>query len=66
MRRLPTQNGLLTGDAPTVVAEIGGFLGPFVIGYLVDLSGTFASGGVFLCSLGIAIFICMSLLQAKP
>jgi cyanate permease len=48
------------------VAEIGGFLGPFVIGYLVDLSGTFVSGGMFLCSLGIAIFICMSLLQAKP
>lgn len=47
------------------VAEIGGFFGPFVIGYLVDLSGNFTSGGVFLLSLGAAIFLFMGILQRK-
>ncbi|MBT8362759.1 MAG: MFS transporter [Desulfobacterales bacterium] len=45
------------------VAEVGGFLGPFVVGYLVDVFGTFASGGLFLCGLGVAIFGLMFLLQ---
>lgn len=47
------------------VAEMGGFLGPFVVGYLVDLSGSFTSGGIFLVSLGAAIFWAMMVLQKK-
>ncbi len=45
------------------VAEIGGFLGPFVVGFLVDLSGNFTTGGVFLVSLSAAILWAMVLLQ---
>jgi len=47
------------------VAEMGGFLGPFVVGYLVDLSGSFTSGGAFLISLSIAILCSMALLHRK-
>ena len=45
------------------VAEVGGFLGPFVVGYLVDIFGTFASGGLFLSCLGIVILWLMYLFQ---
>jgi len=45
------------------VAEIGGFFGPFMVGYLVDLTGTFFAGGIFLGSLGMVIFWCMSIFQ---
>lgn len=37
------------------VAEIGGFAGPFFMGVLVDLTGAFMAGAVFLASLCIAI-----------
>ena len=47
------------------VAEVGGFLGPFVVGYLVDISGTFSSGGLFLSGLGVAILWLMFLLQSR-
>jgi CP family cyanate transporter-like MFS transporter len=47
------------------VAEVGGFLGPFVVGYLVDIYGSFASGGLFLSGLGIAILWLMYLLQRE-
>jgi len=43
------------------VAEIGGFLGPFVVGYLVDISGNFVPGGIFLAALGVAILWFMSI-----
>jgi cyanate permease len=36
------------------VAEIGGFAGPFIMGVLVDLTGTFMAGALFLASLCIA------------
>jgi len=45
------------------VAEIGGFLGPFVVGYLVDMTGTFFAGAVFLAGLGVAILGLMLLLK---
>ncbi len=45
------------------VAEIGGFLGPFVVGYLVDLTGTFLAGAFFLSSLGFMIFVLMLFLK---
>jgi cyanate permease len=47
------------------VAEVGGFLGPFVVGYLVDIFGTFVSGGLFLSGLGIAILWLMYLFQSQ-
>lgn len=37
------------------VAEIGGFAGPFLMGVLVDMTGTFMAGAMFLASLCIAI-----------
>ncbi len=45
------------------VAEVGGFLGPFMVGYLLDVSGTFLSGGVFLAALGLVILLFMYLVQ---
>ena len=47
------------------VAEIGGFLGPFVVGYLVDLSGNFLPGAAFLISLGVGILWFMSMLARR-
>ena len=42
------------------VAEIGGFAGPFFMGILVDLTGTFMAGALFLAGLcmAIAAFTC--------
>jgi cyanate permease len=37
------------------VAEIGGFAGPFLMGVLVDLTGTFMAGALFLSGLCLAI-----------
>ncbi len=45
------------------VAEVGGFLGPFVVGYLLDIYGTFFSGGLFLAALGLVILWFMYLVQ---
>ena len=45
------------------VAEVGGFLGPFMVGYLLDISGTFSSGGLFLAGLGLVILWFMYLIQ---
>ncbi len=45
------------------VAEIGGFLGPFMVGYLVDIFGDFSAGGLFLIGLGAAIMYLMFLYQ---
>ena len=39
------------------VAEIGGFAGPFFMGVLVDLTGTFMAGAIFLAGLCIAIVV---------
>ena len=39
------------------VAEIGGFAGPFFMGLLVDLTGTFMAGALFLAGLCIAIAV---------
>jgi len=39
------------------IAEIGGFLGPFVVGLLVDLTGTFLSGASFLASLSLVVMM---------
>jgi len=41
------------------IAEIGGFFGPFVVGTLVDLTGTFSAGAAFLAGLGGLVAILM-------
>ncbi|MBW1960050.1 MAG: MFS transporter [Deltaproteobacteria bacterium] len=41
------------------VAEIGGFLGPFVVGYLVDSTESFLASALFLSGLGMLILVCM-------
>ena len=41
------------------VAEIGGFFGPFVVGYLVDVTGGFLSGAFFLSGLSVIILALM-------
>jgi MFS transporter, CP family, cyanate transporter len=45
------------------VAEIGGFFGPFTVGFLVDLTQSFLAGTGFLAMLGGIIFILMFLLK---
>ena len=47
------------------VAEIGGFAGPFLMGVLVDLTGTFLSGALFLAILCIAIAALTFLLRGE-
>jgi len=41
------------------VGEIGGFFAPFVLGYLVDITGGFLSGAYFLSGLGVIILALM-------
>jgi len=49
------------------VAEVGGVMGPFMMGALVDLTGTFLAGAVFLTSLGLAVsFLAFILKLEKP
>jgi CP family cyanate transporter-like MFS transporter len=45
------------------VAEIGGFAGPFFMGVLVDLTGTFMAGAIFLAGLCIAIAVLTHFLE---
>ena len=37
------------------IAEIGGFTGPFIMGFLVDFTATFLSGTIFFAALSLAI-----------
>jgi cyanate permease len=41
------------------VGEIGGFFAPFVLGYLVDMTGGFLTGAFFLSGLGVIILVLM-------
>jgi len=47
------------------VAEIGGFAGPLIMGVLVDVTGTFMAGILFLVSLCVAIFALTRLLPKQ-
>ena len=47
------------------VSEIGGFLGPFIVGFLVDLTEGFEAGIFFLTVMGLLIFVFMSLLKRE-
>jgi cyanate permease len=48
------------------ISEIGGFFGPFIIGYLVDLTGTFTAGAIFLALLAAVIAVLMIPLKTLP
>jgi MFS-type transporter involved in bile tolerance (Atg22 family) len=48
------------------VSEIGGFSGPFIVGFLVDLTENFQAGTIFLSILGLIIFILMALMKKEP
>ncbi len=48
------------------VAEIGGFWGPFIVGFLVDWTETFMVGVSFLALLGVVIGVLMFFLRARP
>ncbi|MBI5878626.1 MAG: MFS transporter [Chloroflexi bacterium] len=45
------------------LGEIGGFGGPFVMGWLLDLTGSFASGILMLAALALLLVVLASLLQ---
>lgn len=47
------------------IAEIGGFSGPSIMGILVDLTGTFMAGTIFLAILCIAIAIMSFFIKAE-
>ena len=47
------------------VAEIGGFSGPALMGILVDITGTFMAGTIFLAILCIAIAVMTLFIQAE-
>ncbi len=48
------------------VAEIGGFTGPFIMGTLVDATGTFMAGALFLAGLCLAMAGLTLLLTQRP
>jgi MFS family permease len=41
------------------ISEIGGFFGPFIVGYLVDLTGSFMAGAILLALLAAVIAVLM-------
>lgn len=45
------------------VSEIGGFFGAYIVGILVDLTGSFLAGAVFLSLLAFAIFWLMVMMK---
>jgi cyanate permease len=47
------------------IAEIGGFLGPFLLGTLVDWTGGFLAGGYFVVALSLGILLMSFLMQKK-
>lgn len=47
------------------ISEIGGFFGPYIVGALVDLTGSFLAGAAFLALLGCGIFGLMFLLNSE-
>jgi cyanate permease len=47
------------------IAEIGGFMGPFMLGALVDWTGGFLAGGYFVAALSLGILLMSLLMQKK-
>jgi MFS family permease len=48
------------------ISDFGGFMGPLVVGALVDLTGTFISGAFFLIGLCLVIFSMTFILKPRP
>ena len=48
------------------ISDFGGFIGPMIMGILVDLTGTFISGAFFLIILCIIIFSMTFMLKFSP
>ena len=48
------------------VAEIGGFVGPMIMGVLVDLTGNFLSGAILLAGLSLAASVMALFLKTSP
>jgi len=48
------------------IAEVGGFLGPFLVGALVDITGTFLAGASLLSLMGVCIFVMILKLKPPP
>ena len=47
------------------VSEIGGFMGPFLLGMLVDWTGGFLAGGYFVVALSLGILLMSFLIEKK-
>jgi CP family cyanate transporter-like MFS transporter len=60
-----TRNMGSAGGMFFCIAEIGGFTGPFIIGALVDISGAFMAGAIFLAALCIGISVLTSFLMTQ-
>ncbi|MBI4505516.1 MAG: MFS transporter [Chloroflexi bacterium] len=61
----PAQMGA-AGGLYFTAGEIGGFAGPFLMGLLFDLTGTFAVGILFLGALNVALLLGTPLLREQP
>jgi cyanate permease len=61
----PAQMGA-AGGLYFTVGEIGGFAGPFLLGLLFDLTGTFATGVLFLTALNAAMLAATPFIRAAP
>jgi len=48
------------------IAEVGGFLGPFIVGALVDITGSFLAGASILSLMGVCIFAMILTLKPPP
>jgi cyanate permease len=48
------------------IGEIGGFAGPLAMGVLVDMTGTFLAGAIFLSALNVTTFILTFFLTRHP
>lgn len=53
------------GGAFYCVAEIGGFTGPLILGSLVDMTGNFLAGGIFLTASLLTVLIMALFLKAE-
>jgi len=49
-----------------VAIAVGGFFGPVIVGYLVDLTGSFMAGAIFLALLGAVIAALTAPLKSIP
>ena len=47
------------------ISEIRGFTGPFIMGFLVDITGTFGASGFFLAAMSLTIFVLGLVLKAQ-